>query len=175
MTGPETAHNAPEAAGSGGAAPDTCADAPECRALVRVRPPRRWGDAGARVIAAICYFAWLGYITAPLPLLLRNLQGFRSRPELAYHIFNATGWSLFVVALRALLIGAAMWAGTCQGETAEAVCNALTLAHLVVVLTFALLLSTVYAVEALLGRQVTIPLVSRWARRRTHALMSGGD
>jgi len=175
MTGPETAHNPAEANESGEAAPDTCADAPKCRALVRVRPPRRWGDAGPRMIAGVCYFAWLGYITAPLPLLLCNLQGFRSRPELAYHIFNATGWSLFVVALRALLIGAAMWAGACQGETAEAVCNALNLVHLVVVLAFALLLSTIYAVEALLGRQVTIPLVSRWARRRTHALVSGGD
>jgi hypothetical protein len=38
--------------------------------------------------------------------------------------------------------------------------------HLVVVLSFALLLSGWYAVEALLGREISLPPLSRWAHER---------
>jgi hypothetical protein len=146
---------------------DTCADA-ECRALVRVPAPR----AGARLLAAVGYFAWLGYLTAPLPLLLLNLRAFRRYQELAYHAWNATAWSVFVTVVRAVLALAGTWSGACPGPLAQGICNAVGLVHLVLVLSFALLLSSWYGLRVLLGRPVEIPVLSRWARAHVHAAQS---
>lgn len=142
----------------------------ECRALVRVPAPRS-GD-GARLLAAMAYFAWLGYLTAPLPLLLLNLRTFRRRPQLAYHAWNATAWSLFIAAVRAVLALAGTWSGACPGELAQGICNVVGLVHLVLVLSFALLLSSWYGLRVLLGRPVEIPVLSRWARAHVHAAQS---
>jgi hypothetical protein len=145
---------------------DTCADA-ECRALVRVPVPR--SGAGARLLAAVGYFAWLGYLTAPLPLLLLNLRAFRRRQELAYHAWNATAWSVFVTVVRGLLGLVGTWTGVYPGPLAQGICNAVGLVHLVLVLSFALLLSSWYSLQALCGRRVEIPILSRWVRARVGA------
>lgn len=142
----------------------------ECRALVRVAA-RPSGD-GARLLAAMAYLAWLGYLTAPLPLLLLNLRAFRRRPQLAYHAWNATAWSLFVAAVRAVLALVGTWSGACPGELAQGICNAVGLVHLVLVLSFALLLSSWYGLRVLLGRQVEIPVLSSWARARVQVSQS---
>ncbi len=147
----------------------------ECRALARIHPPRWWDDAGARMVAGACYFAWLGYLTALLPLLLLNLRAFRRREDLAYHVFASVGWSLMVAAVNAVLLGIAIWAGAHRGPTGEAVCNTVNLVKLVLVLAFALLMSLIYATEALMGRRPGIPWVSPWASRKAQALTGGGE
>jgi len=144
----------------------------ECRALARVDAPRRWDDAGLRMILGACYFAWLGYLTALLPLLLLNLRAFRRREELAYQVYASVGWSLIVAAVNAILLGLGVWAGTHSGPVAEAACNAVNLVKLVLVLAFALLMSLIYGIEALIGRRPGIPWVSAWARRK--AALTGG-
>jgi len=152
--------------------PDAWQD--ECRALARMAAPRRWDDPGLRMVLSVCYFAWLGYLTALLPLLLLNLRALRRREELAYHVYASVGWSLVVAAVNAVLLGAAVWAGTCEGPTAEAVCNAVNLIKLVLVLAFALLMSLIYGIEALIGRRPGIPWISAWARTKSQAL-TGAD
>jgi len=164
MTQSPTSH--PVAAGGNRPDPEASAGQ-ECRALARV--PARPSGGGAKLLAAVAYFAWLGYLTAPLPLLLLNLRAFRRRPQLAYHAWNATAWSLFIATVRGLLALAGAWSGTCAGEQAEALCSALGLVNLVLVGSFALLLSTWYALRTLLGRPVEIPVLSRWARSRLEA------
>ena len=136
------------------------------RAIVPVNRGRVWRDPGEKTLAALCYFAWLGWVTAPAPLLLLNSRRMRGARGIPYHLFAATGWSVLVALLRLSLYGITTWLGTCEGAQPEAICNAVNLAHLVVVLAFALLLSTWYAVEALMGREVSFPSLSAWARRR---------
>lgn len=148
------------------------ADDPRSRALVPVGRRRRWRDPGPKFIAALCYFAWLGWITAPAPLLLLNSRRMRRARGIPYHLFAAGGWSTAIVLIRALLYAVTTWLGTCEGPQPEAICNALNLAHLVVVLAFALLLSTWYAVEALLGRDISMPPLSEWAHRRADHFLS---
>lgn len=160
MTEPREGHRA---AADGSLHADAC-PGDECRALVRARAPRS-GD-GARLLAAMAYFAWLGYLTAPLPLLLLNLRAFRRRPQLAYHAWNATAWSMFIAAVRGVLALVGTWSGACPGELAQGICNVVGLVHLVLVLSFALLLSSWYGLRVLLGRPVEIPVLSRWARAR---------
>ncbi|MGD9497217.1 MAG: hypothetical protein AB7Y46_13040 [Armatimonadota bacterium] len=160
----ERAEDTPGTGADDGRASFEAAEDGQCRALVPVQRARRPIDVGQRFLAAIGYFAWLGYVTAPFPLLLLNLPDFRRRPALAYHALNATAWSLFVLALRVLLIGAGIWASACSGK--QTVCSALNLVHLVLILAFATLLSLLFAIEAMLGRRVSIPLLSRWARAR---------
>lgn len=147
----------------------------ECRALVRVRQPRDWDEVGVRMITAACYFSWLLYLTALLPLLLLNLRAYRSRPAATFHVYAATGWSLLIAAIRGLLLVGSLWAGTYEGPLADSVGNALSMVHLVLVLTFALLLSTFYAVEALLGREADLPVIGPWARRKAKALTGEAD
>ncbi|MGI5817136.1 MAG: hypothetical protein ACOX9R_03445 [Armatimonadota bacterium] len=144
------------------------ADDPRSRALVPVGRRRRWRDPGARFIAALCYFAWLGWVTAPAPLLLLNSRRMRAARGVPYHLFAATGWSVLITAIRVVLYVTSTWLATCEGARAEAVCNALNLAHLVIALSFALLLSSWYALEALMGRDVSFPWLSRWAHRRAN-------
>ena len=141
------------------------------RALVPVGRRRRWTETGPRLLAAISYFAWLGYILAPAPLLLLGFAGVRRSPGAVYHIYAATLWSIVIASLRVLLVGVSFWLGLTDGEAAEAIVNALNLAHIVVLLTAALLLSTIYAIEALLGREPTIPWVSPWAKERARELL----
>ena len=64
------------------------------------------------IAAAFGYFAWIGYLTAPLPLLLLNLRAFKRSPQLAYHAWNATAWSLFVGVIRGTLAVISAWAGS---------------------------------------------------------------
>jgi len=151
------------------------AERDECRALARVDTPRRWDDAGARMVLAACYFAWLGYVTALLPLLLLNLRAFRRREELAYQAYASTAWSVVVAAVNGMLLGIAVWAGTHSGPAAEAVCNAVNLVKLVLVLAFALLMSLIYGIEALIGRRPGIPWISAWARAKAQALTGGAE
>lgn len=146
----------------------------ECRSLVRIYRPSRWPQAGAKIVAAICYFSWLGYVTAFLPLLLVRARRLRRWRSFAFHAYASGGWSLAVAGLRAALIAGSLWAGTCHGPTAEAACNVLNMLNLVVVLAFSLLLSCVYAVEALLGRQVNIPGITQWASRHAELWESTG-
>lgn len=157
----------PMAAGDKGADTGTQASQ-ECHSLARV--PTRPSLDGARLLAAAAYFAWLGYVTVPLPLLLLNLPAFRRRPKLAYHAWNATAWSLVVAAVRGGLVLAGAWSGTLSGDLAGSVCNTLSLIHLVLVLSFALLLSSWYGLRTLCGREVEIPWLSRWARERVRVL-----
>ncbi len=147
----------------------------ECRALVRVRQRRNWDELGSRMVVAACYFSWLFYLTALLPLLLLNLRTYRSRPSAAFHVYAATAWSLLIAAIRALLLVGSMWAGTREGPLAESICNTLSMVHLVLVLTFALLLSTFYAIEALLGREADVPVIGRWAREKAKTLTGAAD
>ncbi len=144
-------------------------------ALVRVHPPRRWDDPGVRMVLGACYFAWLGYLTALLPLLLLNLHAVRRREELAYNAYASVGWSLVVAAVNAVLLGASVWAGTCEGPTAEAVCNAASLIKLVLVLAFALLMSLIYGTEVLIGRRPGIPWISAWAHAKAQSLTGGAE
>ena len=136
------------------------------RAIVPVGHRRKWRDPGQKFVAALCYFAWLGWVTAPVPLLLLNSRRMRNARGMPYHLFASAGWSTAIVVLRVGLYALATWLGTCDGPRPEAICNALNLAHLVVVLSFALLLSGWYAAEALLGRNISLPPLSRWAHRR---------
>lgn len=138
----------------------------ECTALVPTHRPRRWGDLGPRLLAAACYFSWLGYVTAVVPLLLVEIRALRRSERFVFHAYVSAGWSVLVAVVRTLLIAASVYAGARPGESAEALLNALNLANIVVVLTFALLLSLFYGVEALLGRDVNLPGITTWARRR---------
>lgn len=155
--------------------PDEAAvrDEEQSHALVPVGGRRRWTDTGPRLAAAVCYFAWLGYVLAPAPLLLLGIRRIRESTGAVYHIYAATGWSVVIASLRILLVGSSMWAGMIDGQAAEAACNLLNLAHIVVLMSVALLLSTVYALEALLGREASIPWISPWARERARALLDG--
>lgn len=135
-------------------------------ALVPVGRRRRWRDPGARLIAAVCYFAWLGWLTAPAPLLLLNSRRMRRAKGIPYHLFASAGWSTLIVGIRLVLYVLATWLGTCEGPRPEAICNALNLAHLVIVLSFAVLLSGWYGTEALVGRDISFPWLSAWARGR---------
>ncbi len=152
---------------------DACRD--ECHALARRDAPRRWDDPGLRMVLGACYFAWLGYLTALLPLLLLNLHAVRRREELAYNAYASVGWSLVVAAVNAVLLGASVWAGTCEGPTAEAVCNAASLIKLVLVLAFALLMSLIYGTEVLIGRRPGIPWISAWAHAKAQSLTGGAE
>ncbi len=136
------------------------------RALVPVGRRRVWRDPGPKMVAAVCYFAWVGWITAPLPLVLLSLRRMRAARGVPYHLFASAGWSVLVAAVRLALYVIATWLGTCEGPRYEAVCSAMGLIHLVVVLAFALLMSSWYAVEALMGREISLPPLSDWARRR---------
>lgn len=136
------------------------------RALVPVGRARTWRDPGPKFIAAVCYFAWLGWITAPVPLLLLNSRRMSNARGVPYHLFAAAGWSTAIAVLRVGLYAVSTWLGTCEGARPEAICNALNMVHLVIVLSIALLLSTWYALEALLGRDISLPPLSEWARRR---------
>jgi len=138
------------------------------RALVPVERRRVWRDPGPRMIAAVCYFAWVGWITAPLPLVLLSSRRMRAARGVPYHLFASAGWSVLVAAVRLMLYAIATWLGTCEGPRYEAVCYALGLIHLVVVMAFALLMSSWYAVEALMGREISLPPLSDWARRRAN-------
>jgi len=146
-----------------------CSEAPY--PLVRREQPGAWPRALRRCIAAACYFAWLGYVTAPLPLLLLRLPRLPRSARLLRHLYSATAWSLLVTGVRVILLIAATWMGTRGGDAAKVVCSALNLAHLVVVLAFALLLSSVFALEALLGRDLHIPIISGWAARKAFNAM----
>ncbi len=119
-----------------------------------------------KFVAGLCYFMWLGWVTAVIPFLLLNFRRMRRARGVPYHLFAAGGWSTLVVAIRLALYGVSVVLGTCQGPRPEAICNALNLAHLVIVLAFALLLSAWYAVEALSGSEVSFPWLSKWAHRR---------
>jgi hypothetical protein len=136
------------------------------RALVPVGRRPKWRDPGPKFLAALCYFAWLGWVTAPAPLLLLNSRRMREARGIPYHLFAAAGWSTLVAVLRGILLALATWLQICEWYPAETICNVLNLIYWVVVLSFALLLSTWYAVEALLGREISLPPLSRWARRR---------
>ncbi|MGC9316753.1 MAG: hypothetical protein ACP5KN_01805 [Armatimonadota bacterium] len=146
-------------------APEDDPPAEECRALARIYRPSRWPQPGAKIVAAMCYFSWLGYVTAFVPLLLVRIRRLRRWRSFAFHAYASVGWSLVVAGLRLALMAGSLWAGACRGPTAESVCNALNMLNLVVVLAFSLLLSCVYAAEALLGRDVSIPGITPWARR----------
>lgn len=147
----------------------------ECRALVPVGQRRSWTDTGPRLLAAASYFAWLGYVLAPAPLLLLGSRRIRQSTGAVYHIYAATAWSVVIASLRVLLVGGSFWMGITSGELAEDVANALSLAHIVVLLSVALLLSTLYAIEALLGREATIPWISPWARGHARSLLECPD
>lgn len=150
-------------------------DAEESTALVPVNHRRRWSDTLPRILAAVSYFTWLGYVLAPAPLLLLGINRIRRSRAAVYHIYAATAWSVIIASLRILLLSSSLWLGMCEGPIAETACNVLNLAHIVVLLSFALLLSTVYAIEALLGREASIPRVSGWARERTAELLASPD
>ncbi|MFW5867859.1 MAG: hypothetical protein ACOCX2_08590 [Armatimonadota bacterium] len=141
-------------------------DDPRSRAIVPVGRKRQWRDPGPKFIAALCYFAWLGWITAPAPLLFLNSRRMRSARGIPYHLYAAAAWSTVVTLVRGAISLLSTGLYVCGWSQAEAVCSALNLIYWVVVLTFALLLSGWYALEALLGRETSIPWISDWARRR---------
>ncbi|MBD3293456.1 MAG: hypothetical protein GF393_11065 [Armatimonadia bacterium] len=145
---------------------DERSDDSRSRAIVPLHPRRRWRDPGPKMVAAVCYFAWLGWVTAPAPLLLLNSRRMRKARGMPYHLFAAAGWSSAIAVFRIGLYALTTWLGTCEGARPEAICNALNMMHLVVVLSFALLFSGWYAVEALLGREISLPPLSRWAHKR---------
>ncbi|NLO04764.1 MAG: hypothetical protein GX131_02925 [candidate division WS1 bacterium] len=140
------------------------------RALVPVGRRVRVSDADKRVVAALCYFAWLGYLTAPLPLLLLRLRGYRNARGIPYHLYASAGWSIAVAVLRIILNGVAATLAARSGGHFEDAANVINMLHLVIVLAFALLLSCVYGIEALLLRKVNIPWVSAWAEKRAEEL-----
>ncbi|HCA47458.1 MAG TPA: hypothetical protein DEP45_08930 [Armatimonadetes bacterium] len=141
-------------------------DDPRSRALVRVEPRFVWRDPGPKMLAAACYFAWLGWLTAPLPLLLLRSRRMRRVRGIPYHLFASAGWSVIVIALRLAINGISALAGAIEGPQGDAITGALALAHLVVVLSLALLLSSFFGIEALLGRRISFPPLSRWAEAR---------
>jgi hypothetical protein len=136
------------------------------RAIVPVERRRPWRDPGPKFMAALCYFAWLGWITAPAPLLLLNSRRMRKARRVPYHLFAASAWSIAIVVLRVILYAVATWLDICEWPAAESICTSLNMVHLVVVLSFALLLSCWYGLLALLGREISLPWISDWARRR---------
>lgn len=136
------------------------------RALVPVDRRRVWRDPGPKMLAAVCYFAWLGWLTAPLPLVLLSSRRMRNARGVPYHLFASAGWSMLLAMARLALYAIATWLGTRDGRQYEVACSALSLVHLVVVMAFALLMSCWYAVEALIGREISLPPLSRWAQRR---------
>jgi len=149
-----------------GAPGDERDDDARSRAIVPVGRRRTWRDPGPKFMAALCYFAWLGWITAPAPLLLLNSRRMRNARGIPYHLFAATAWSVAIAVLRAILWALATWMHICQWPRAESICYALNLVYWVVVLSFALLMSAWYAMRALLGREINLPWNSGWARRR---------
>ncbi len=120
------------------------------------------------MIAALCYFAWLGWVTAPAPLLLLNSRRMVSARGIPFHLFASAGWSTGIILLRIALMVLATWLGGVEGPRTEAACNAVRIANGVIVYSFALLLSTWYAMEALLGREISLPPLSSWARARAN-------
>ncbi|MFW6437761.1 MAG: hypothetical protein ACOCZ7_02000 [Armatimonadota bacterium] len=141
-------------------------DDPRLRAIVPVGRRRGWRDPGPKFMAAFCYFLWLGWITAPLPLLLLNSRRMRNVRGVPYHLFAAAAWNSLIVVVRVILNAVTTLLDICEWPGAESLCHSLNMIHLVVVLSFALLLSTWYAIEALLGREVSLPWISPWARSR---------
>ncbi|MFO8081931.1 MAG: hypothetical protein R6V07_16740 [Armatimonadota bacterium] len=142
------------------------ADDARSRALVPVSRRRAWRDPGPKLMAGLCYFAWLGWITAPVPLLLLNSSRMLKARRVPYHLFAAVGWSTLIVGIRAVFWVMTTWLDISQWVHAEAVSNFVRLTDLVVVLSFALLLSCWWALEALLGRELPIAKLSDWARGR---------
>ncbi|MFP4248835.1 MAG: hypothetical protein ACLFU7_04190 [Armatimonadota bacterium] len=136
------------------------------RALVPVSRRRGLRDPGPKLMAGLCYFAWLGWITAPAPLMLLNSSGMLKARRVPYHLFAAAGWSTFVVVIRAVFWVVTTWLDISQWAHAEAVNNVVRLIDLVVVLSFALLLSCWWALEALLGRELPVARLSDWAREK---------
>jgi hypothetical protein len=136
------------------------------RALVPVSRGRGLRDPGPKLMAGLCYFAWLGWITAPAPLLLLNSGRMRKTRRVPYHLFAAAGWSTLIVGIRAVFWVVTTWLDISQWVHAEAVSNVVRLTDLVVVLSFALLLSCWWALEALLARELSVAWLSDWARRR---------
>ena len=141
-------------------------DDPRSRALVRVEPRFVWRDPGPKMLAAVCYFAWLGWLTAPLPLLLLRSRRMRRVRGVPYHLFASVGWSVIVIALRLVMNGLSTLAALIEGPQRDAITGVLTLVHLVVVLSIALLVSSFFGIEALIGRKISFPPLSRWAEAR---------
>ncbi len=142
----------------------------ECQSLVPLYSPRRFPHSGARIMAALCYFCWLGYIAAPLPLLLLRLRSLRRWKRFAGHAYAAAAWSILVASLQLVIMTAAIILRLLPTPTAEAAANTLELTRLVIVLTFATLLSCYWGLEALLGRDINIPLIGPWAQRKARDL-----
>jgi len=93
------------------------------RALVPVSRGRGLRDPGPKLMAGLCYFAWLGWITAPAPLLLLNSGRMRKTRRVPYHLFAAAGWSTFIVVIRAVFSVVTTWLDISQWVHAEAVSN----------------------------------------------------
>ncbi len=142
-----------------------------CHALVPVG--RRWHceDLSQRFVAALCYFSWLGWVLAPACLLLLGVKRIRDSGTAVYHIYVATGWSIAVVILRSLLGGATLWLSMGEVWAAGAACNVTKMLDIVLVLSFALLFSTIYAVQALAGAEASLPWISPWAHGRARDLL----
>lgn len=141
------------------------------RALVPVGRRWAWRDPGPRLLAALCYFAWLGWVTALAPLLLLSSQSVQRARRIPTHLFAATGWSTVIVAIRLSFWLATTFTDISSWPHAEAVGNALRMVDLVVVLSFALLLSCWYAIEALMGRNASLPWLWTWARERADSYL----